>query len=117
MFEAHSNFDTATPFVPAREGGANGQAGGEISSGGTALRAFGWSELAARINAARDLRHVLQLDRDHGSASFADAAAGYFNPLSNGKRHVNHGDLEHRKSCWGNAAAVQEAAASGDEEI
>jgi hypothetical protein len=111
MFESNTIFDGAIPYVPGQNSDA------AASGSGTALRAFGWEELAARINAAHDLRRVLRQDREQGSASFGDAAAGYFNSQSNDERSVNHGDLEHRKSCWRKATAVEEAAALGDEEI
>lgn len=65
---------------------------------GTALRAIGWPELAARINAARDLREVLQRDNATFIASFADAAAGYFATLDEGKPGVNPNALCDRKS-------------------
>ncbi|WP_394730207.1 hypothetical protein [Altererythrobacter sp. GH1-8] len=61
---------------------------------GRALRAVGWSDLTARINAARDLREFLKQDLILGAASFADAAAGYFVPPSDGKDGVNHDALE-----------------------
>lgn len=61
---------------------------------GRALRAVGWSDLTARINAARDLREVLKQDLIVGAASFSDAAAGYFVTSSDGKDAVNHDALE-----------------------
>ena len=78
--------------------------GNHISAGfvpggeGTALRAFGWQELAARINAANDLREVLRRDNTAFIASFSDAAAGYFATADEGKRDVNPDALCDRKS-------------------
>ena len=50
--------------------------------GGTALRMIEWSELKARLNAARDLRLILRRDVsgniEANGNSFADAAAHYF---------------------------------------
>lgn len=110
MFEDNTKFDQAMPFVPVSNAGAAAQASG------TALRAFGWPELTARINAARDLRRVLRRDSSYGSASFHDAAAGYFNSVDNGKQSVNHGALEHSKSNWRKASLAEETAATGDRE-
>jgi len=72
---------------------------GFVPSGeGTALRAFGWTELAARINAANDLREVLRRDNTAFIASFSDAAAGYFAAADEGKPDVNPDALCDRKS-------------------
>lgn len=61
--------------------------------GGDALRAMEWSELTARLNAARDLRRVLRRDSrvniDATASSFGDAAATYFQLLGESKRAVN----------------------------
>lgn len=66
-----------------------------------ALRAFGWHELTARINAARDLRQELSGEATLLTSSFADAAAGYFAVGKQGKRDVNPNALEARKACDG----------------
>lgn len=60
----------------------------------TALRAFGWSELTARIDAAQDLRRVLRNDALVEATSFADAAGGYFVSEVSGKQPVNPNALE-----------------------
>lgn len=61
--------------------------------GGDALRAIEWSELTARLNAARDLRRVLRRDSrmniDATASSFGDAAATYFQLLGESERAVN----------------------------
>ncbi len=111
MFESRTNFDQAMAIAPEALGDK------AVPAGGTALRAFGWSELTARINAARDLRRVLRHEGAYGAASFGDAAAAYFKPLDNGKRPVNHGALEHGKSCWLTATSAEVNAATGDREI
>ena len=67
----------------------------------TALRAFGWHELTARINAARDLREELAGDATLMTSSFADAAAGYFAVGEQSKRDVNPNALEAGKACDG----------------
>ncbi|MDA0820066.1 MAG: hypothetical protein O3C52_11010 [Proteobacteria bacterium] len=67
----------------------------------TALRAFGWYELTARINAARDLRHELSGEATLMTSSFADAAAGYFAFGKQGKRDVNPNALGTEKACHG----------------
>jgi hypothetical protein len=61
-----------------------------------ALRAFGWSELTARIDAARDLRRVLRSDALVEATSFADAAGGYFVSEGHSKPAVNPTALEGR---------------------
>lgn len=52
------------------------------SVSGGSLRLIEWSELTARLNASRDLRHLLSREDTFGiseaSGSFADAAARYF---------------------------------------
>ena len=68
------------------------------ASGRKALRAIGWSELTARINAARDLRQVLRSDATLMTASFGDAAAGYFASPDQSKRAVNPDALEGSKT-------------------
>ncbi len=83
---------------------------------GTALRAIGWPELAARINAARDLREVLQRDNATFIASFADAAAGYFGTLDEGKPDVNPDALCDRKSSFDNDLKAEGDQNRGDRE-
>ena len=85
--------------------------------GGSALRAFGWQELTARINAARDLRAVLQRDCGLMTASFGDAAAGYFSDAGQGKPDVNHSALGGRKASDGTEKIAESKAATGDREI
>ena len=60
---------------------------------GDALRALEWSELTARLNAARDLRLLLRTEShapiEPAAASFGDAAASYFALLDDGEPGVN----------------------------
>ncbi len=86
---------------------------------GNALRAIGWSELTARINAAQDLRAVLRRDAVQGSvsvASFGDAAASYFAAISESERPVNPIDLEGRKASATKRLQYEENAVRGDRE-
>lgn len=83
----------AAPRVPAPGAGQ--------ASGGGALRMIEWSELTARLNAARDLRLVLRRDQHiaigQASGSFADAAARYFQSCEEREPDVNPVALEHPK--------------------
>ncbi len=58
-----------------------------------ALRALEWSELTARLNAARDLRLLLRTEShapiEQAAASFGDAAASYFALLDDSEPVVN----------------------------
>ena len=76
--------------APSREG-----------SGG-ALRALEWTEVTARLNAARDLRMLMQRDSrlniQATASSFGDAAARYFQAIENDERVVNPDALEARKA-------------------
>ncbi len=73
----------------------------ERRSGG-ALRAVEWSELTARLNAARDLRLLLRTEGqapiEAVAASFGDAAASYFAMLDDGELGISHGALGQSKA-------------------
>ncbi len=85
----------------------------EDAYGEERLRIIDWSELTARLNAARDLRRVLKREaradarnsKNGGSEGFADAAARYFlskdtsreDSIQKGERDVNPVALEQRK--------------------
>jgi len=66
------------------------------------LRMVEWSELTARLNAARDLRQLLRKDvraklgvaEAEGDIAFADAAARFFRANEEDQRPVNHKGLE-----------------------
>jgi len=81
-----------------------------------ALRAIAWPELTARINAARDLRHILRRENPCLMASFSDAAAGYFSDLEQGKRDVNPDALGERKPDAGIHVIAKGDPATGDRE-
>ena len=102
-------FEKYTPFTPKVPAALRGQ-------DRTALRAFGWSELTARIDAARDLRQVLRNDALVEASSFADAAGGYFVSEGSGKQRVNPKALEARKSLADIKGPSQANPSTGDQE-
>lgn len=69
----------------------------------TALKAIAWSDLTARLEAARDLRVALRQEARRSisdtAASFSDAAAKYFRALEDGEPLINLGSLEQHKGC------------------
>ncbi len=79
--------------VAALGGGAERFAPRAQRRGGEALRAMEWSELTARLNAARDLRLLLRTESQAPissvAASFGDAAASYFALLDESEPDVN----------------------------
>jgi hypothetical protein len=101
MFEKSPSFGRVSP-APA------GRSDDEVRAlpprrGDTALKAIEWCDLAARLEAARDLRLALRHEaRRHiedTAASFSDAAAQYFRTLEQSKQPVNLGSLgEHKGS-------------------
>ena len=76
---------------------------------GDALRALEWSELTARLNAARDLRLLLRTEAcapiEAVAASFGDAAASYFALLDDGEPGVNPDALGQLKGPGANMPA------------
>ena len=76
-------------------------AGAPARRAGEALRAFEWSELTARLNAARDLRLLLRTESqapiEAVAASFGDAAASYFALLDDNEPVVNPDGLGQSK--------------------
>ena len=84
---------------------------------GTALKAIAWPELAARINAARDLRSVLRRDGSCMMASFTDAAAGYFSQEEDSKRPVNPDALEHGKPAGCTTGGTESEVSESDREF
>ena len=73
------------------EGGAHELAHGAL------LRRIDWSELTARLNAARDLRRVLRPNNGGCEGEFADAAARFLNGRDENQRDVNLVGLEQNK--------------------
>lgn len=102
-------FERYAPSADTTRGQARGQER-------TALRALAWSELTARIDAARDLRQVLRNDTLVEATSFADAAGGYFVSEGNSKQRVNPNDLEGRKGLEAIKGSAQNDAPHGDQE-
>lgn len=106
-------FEKANPIPAARRAGTGHHRPDELASAralpwqgenaryearpnrrtGEALRAVEWSEITARLNAARDLRLLLRLEAQAPiapeAASFGDAAASYFALLDNCEWDVN----------------------------
>lgn len=84
---------------------------------GTALRAVAWTELTARLDAARELRRELRQDGPFGGASFSDAAAAYFASIDADKPAVNQDALSRGNSseCKNDSADIKPA--TGDREI
>ena len=87
---------------------------------GDALRAVEWSEITARLNAARDLRLLLRSESkgqiEAVAASFGDAAASYFAMIGEDEPAVNHDALDCSKACDGKEyayATMQHGTASG----
>jgi hypothetical protein len=99
MFEKTPSFDRASP-APAGQSSAEPRAL-PLRRGDTALKAIEWCDLAARLEAARDLRLALRHEaRRHiedTAASFSDAAAQYFRTLEQSKQPVNLGSLYDHK--------------------
>ena len=85
---------------------------------GDALRAIEWTELTARLNAARDLRRELRRDAllcaGSSGASFGDAAESFFKGVGYSERPVNPDALEGRKALSRNVFEREGNAATGD---
>jgi len=88
------------------------------------LRTIEWSELTARLSAARDLRQLLRADTQAkvgpDGFGFADAAAQFFRASEEDERCVNPNALEARKSSSGtdqnvNCARPYEGSYAADE--
>ncbi|MEO5707336.1 MAG: hypothetical protein ABIT10_09860 [Alteraurantiacibacter sp.] len=67
------------------------------SADSDSLRELSWSDLRARLNAARDLRVSLARGLAQDLASFDAPAARHVAALANGKDAVNPTDLANRK--------------------
>lgn len=89
---------------------------------GDALRAVEWSEITARLNAARDLRLLMRSESqgriDLVAASFGDAAASYFAMFDDHEPPVNHDALDCSKASDGigmpSVVATHDAVSGGD---
>lgn len=87
---------------------------------GDALRAVEWSEITARLNAARDLRLLLRSESqgriEAVAASFGDAAASYFAMIEDNEPAINLDALDGSKTLDGRECArvaIRHDAASG----
>lgn len=119
------------PLARRAEDGARLRHGGAVPAGerfesrsarraGDALRAVEWSEITARLNAARDLRLLLRSESqgriDAVAASFGDAAASYFAMIEDNEPAINLDALDCSKASDGKEyarVAVRHDAASG----
>lgn len=116
-------FEKAKPFNAqsgARSEGRSAQerfASRPARRAGEALRALEWSELTARLNAARDLRLLLRTEShatiEEAAASFGDAAASYFALLDDSEPGVNRDGLGQSKAL-GAKVGFGEANRQGD---
>jgi hypothetical protein len=86
---------------PASAGPAERFESRDFKRAGDALRAVEWTEITARLKAARDLRLLLRTESqapiEAMAASFGDAAASYFALLDDGEPDVNPDALGHSK--------------------
>ena len=117
MFEDAKPFErTCGACVPGNSAKARMSDVGMRS--GDALRAIEWTELTARLKAARELRRELRSDAlllaGSSGASFGDAAESYFKDLGYDERGVNPDALEGRKALSGNVSPNDGNAATGD---
>jgi hypothetical protein len=98
----------AKPFSPAPYGAA------EFDEAGRSLRPVRWSDLVAKLDAARDLRASLLAHGHEGEASFASGCAQHIAALCEGKRGINLDDLVDGKDTGGICGGIDERAAGGD---
>ena len=117
MFEKAKSFNT--PSSPRSGANSAGErfAGRGARRAGDALRALEWSELTARLNAARDLRLLLRTEShtpiEPAAASFGDAAASYFALLDDSEPDVNRNPLGQSKA-FGTTVDTSETARQGN---
>ncbi|WP_143736939.1 hypothetical protein [Erythrobacter tepidarius] len=137
MFEKGDSLTASLRALPMRRAedgsrldhGGIGVASGRFESrsarrGGDALRAVEWSEITARLNAARDLRLLLRSESqgriEAVAASFGDAAASYFAMIEDNELAVNHDALDGSKALGGTECACvavrHDAVSGGDAE-
>ncbi len=83
-----------------------GPAGGDAGM----LREMTWSDLRARLDAARDLREALHQVEEEHLASFDASSARHIAALAQGKHSVNPDDLANGKGhgCMDAARSVTE---------
>jgi len=108
--EGRMMFEKAKSIAASHGANAAGErfAGRAARRAGDALRSVEWSELTARLNAARDLRLLLRSESaapiEAVAASFGDAAASYFALLDDGESGVNREALGQSKAFDANTA-------------
>lgn len=109
--DALSAEERALLRATAQGGGAERFAPRQARRNGEALRAMEWSELTARLNAARDLRMLLRSENqapiEAAAASFGDAAASYFALLDESEPDVNPDALGQSKYPGATVEAAQ----------
>lgn len=103
-------FEKSQPVALAQKAPLHARVAGEDGAshprenGAESLRPIAWTEVTARLNAARDLRRLLRQEAHapsgHGG-SFAEAAARYFRAREEDQPVVNPVALEHRKGSSG----------------
>ena len=101
MFEAKPL--SAADFAPSESRDSN-----------PALHPVRWSDLVAKLDAARDLRASLLGHAGEGEASFDPHSAQHIAALCEGKRGVNLDDLVDGKVTGGISGAIEDRAAGGD---
>ena len=83
-------------------------------AGGDSLRAIAWSDLRARLEAARDLRATLRQRGEADGASFDVPAARRIASLAEGNDRVNPTVLANGKGTGSKDDASHDAAIGGD---
>ena len=105
MFEKAKPFNAQSGVQSGLRPGQERVASRPARRAGEALRALEWSELTARLNAARDLRLLLRTEShapiEQTAASFGDAAASYFAMIDEHELPVNHDALDCSKASDG----------------
>ena len=87
-------FEGKLPSLPAARGASASPAEGD------SLREVSWSDLRARLEAARDLRSSLSSAGREALASFDAPFARRIAELEDGKGVVNPSDLANGKGTW-----------------
>jgi hypothetical protein len=73
----------------------------DSADAGNNLRPVTWSDLVAKLDAARDLRAALREHHGEGEASFDPGSARHIAALCDGKPGVNLNDLVNGKAASG----------------
>ena len=86
----------------------------ESDGAGHRLRPVNWSDLVAKLDAARDLRASLLSHDGEGEGSFDPGSAQHIAALCECKQGVNLADLVNGKAEHGMSGAGNESAAGND---